>query len=281
MIKDNTLAWRLKKAMHVRGKGAKEICGQVGITTAALSQYVTGTREPSTKVLVALASSLDVSTDYLLGLSPTMQVATEEAGIAKKYGLRDSTLQLFKALHTQEHTSVECETELMPKDTKYNDFVDDNTWTYVRNMQPAPDIQSFLLDFFDNKKIYRMMDAICLYQIAASYVRQFHDRHAVYEDDLTDSEREYVLNLHFQGTETEDTRFIAGIPLVFGEKAEKYRMMIKRLAAEIIDDCCDNYEICHDQFFREAKKEFAMHIKDAAFLHSEVEEILESEDSLQ
>ena len=56
----------------------------------------------------------------------------------------------------------------MPKDTKYNDFVDDNTWTYVRNMQPAPDIQSFLLDFFDNKKIYRMMDAICLYQIAAS-----------------------------------------------------------------------------------------------------------------
>lgn len=224
---------------------------------------------------------MNVSTDYLLGLSPTMQVATEEAGIAKKYGLRDSTLQLFKALHTQEHTSVECETELMPKDTKYNDFVDDNTWTYVRNMQPAPDIQSFLLDFFDNKKIYRMMDAICLYQIAASYVRQFHDRHEVYEDDLTDSEREYVLNLHLQGTETEDTRFIAGIPLVFGEKAEKYKMMIKRLAAEIIDDCCDNYEICHDQFFREAKKEFAMHIKDAAFLHSEVEEILEPEDSLQ
>lgn len=84
MIKDNTLAWRLRKAMHDRGKGVKEICGQVGITTAALSQYVTGTREPSTKVLVALASSLDVSTDYLLGLSPTMQVATEEAGIAKK-----------------------------------------------------------------------------------------------------------------------------------------------------------------------------------------------------
>lgn len=54
MIKDNTLAWRLRKAMHDRGKGVKEICGQVGITTAALSQYVTGTREPSTKVLVAL-----------------------------------------------------------------------------------------------------------------------------------------------------------------------------------------------------------------------------------
>ena len=100
MIKDNTLAWRLRKAMHDRGKGVKEICGQVGITTAALSQYVTGTREPSTKVLVALASSLDVSTDYLLGLSPTMQELQRNTGseIAHcsflKRCIRKSTLPL-------------------------------------------------------------------------------------------------------------------------------------------------------------------------------------------
>ena len=259
--------------MLSKEKSAKEICNQVGITTAALSQYLTGAREPGTKVLVALAKSLDVSTDYLLGLSPAMQVSGEDSGIAKKYGLRDSTLQLFTSLHSVEHTSVESEVEFQPIDTKYHDYFDDNSWTYVRNMQSAPDVQSFLLDFLENEKMYRMLDAICLYQIAASYVRQFQDRHDMYANDMTQTERVYVENLHLHGSETEDTRFISGIPLIFGEKSEKYKMMIKSLASEIIDDCCDNFEVCHDQFFRDAKKEYAIHIKNAALLHSEIEGI--------
>ena len=204
-----------------------------------------------------------------------MQVSVEDSGIAKKYGLRDSTLQLFTFLNSVEHTSVDSEVEFQPIDAKYHDYFDDNSWTYVRNMQSAPDVQSFLLDFFENEKIHRMLDAICLYQIAASYVRQFHDRHEVYENDMTQPEREYFENLHFNGSETEDTRFIFGIPLIFGEKSEKYKKIIKSLTSEIIDDCYNNFEVCHDQFFRDAKKEFMIHSKNAALLHSELEGIEE------
>ena len=40
------------------------------ISNSSISAYETGTREPSTEVLIALSRYFDVTTDYLLGITP-------------------------------------------------------------------------------------------------------------------------------------------------------------------------------------------------------------------
>lgn len=269
MPKDTTIAWRLRKAMQQNEKSAKEISSQVGVTTAALSQYMTGAREPSIKVLIGLAQSLNVSTDYLLGLAPSMQVTGPDAVITKKYGLRDSTVQIFAALNDAEYSSVESETDFQPRTGKYRVFSDEDAWMYVRNMDPISDVQSFLLDFFEGEKMHRMLDAVFYYQFAASYMRQFYDRHEAYKNDLTPKEQECVRQMCIEHSELEDTRFIWGVPLVFYDKAEKFKAIIKNIACEIIDDCCDNFEVIHDQDFRQAKKDFIARMKSLVALQED------------
>ncbi len=49
----------------------KQAAISIGITEAAMSRYLRGLREPKINVLVSLAQFLEVSVDYLVGLSDT------------------------------------------------------------------------------------------------------------------------------------------------------------------------------------------------------------------
>jgi transcriptional regulator with XRE-family HTH domain len=42
----------------------------LGVQTSAISRLECGTRLPSLRLLIALARELEVSTDYLLGMTP-------------------------------------------------------------------------------------------------------------------------------------------------------------------------------------------------------------------
>ena len=60
---------RLQQVRKERGFSRKEIADVLEITTRAYQYYEEGKREPSYDKLVALARHLNVSTDYLLGIS--------------------------------------------------------------------------------------------------------------------------------------------------------------------------------------------------------------------
>ena len=60
---------RLQKVRQERGFSRKEVADVLEITTRAYQYYEEGKREPSYDKLVALARHLNVSADYLLGLS--------------------------------------------------------------------------------------------------------------------------------------------------------------------------------------------------------------------
>lgn len=66
-------AERLKAARTAKGLKQREAAEYLQITVRSYQQYEGGVRRPSFEALAALAVYLDVTTDYLLGLSDTPQ----------------------------------------------------------------------------------------------------------------------------------------------------------------------------------------------------------------
>lgn len=60
---------RLKEIRLEKGLTQKQLALAVGLTETALCNYEKGIREPSLDVLKQLCIVLDVSADYLLGLT--------------------------------------------------------------------------------------------------------------------------------------------------------------------------------------------------------------------
>lgn len=59
---------RLKRTMKERGYTQKEPAERSHLTEAAISKYLSGYRTPHLEILAGLASVLNVTTDYLLGV---------------------------------------------------------------------------------------------------------------------------------------------------------------------------------------------------------------------
>lgn len=64
-----TVGQRLKKALDEQGMMQKELAEKVGLNENAISRYIHGGRIISTPILVDICKALNVSADYLLGLS--------------------------------------------------------------------------------------------------------------------------------------------------------------------------------------------------------------------
>ena len=62
---------RLKQCRKQKGLSLKKLAAEFGMSHSTLSKYETGTRRPDPDTLIMLATYFNVSTDYLLGLSPT------------------------------------------------------------------------------------------------------------------------------------------------------------------------------------------------------------------
>ena len=61
---------RVKMIRTLRGLTRSEFAKQLGVSTALVSAYEVGKREPSMKNLIALTQILNIEADWLLGISP-------------------------------------------------------------------------------------------------------------------------------------------------------------------------------------------------------------------
>lgn len=77
-----TIAQRIKKARNNLNLKQKELAKKANITEANLSRYENGLSEPKSAVLSRLADALEVSIDYLLGISEFQN--HNECDISKK-----------------------------------------------------------------------------------------------------------------------------------------------------------------------------------------------------
>lgn len=61
------LGERIQSLLDARKMSRKELAEASGLTEAAISRYITGTRTPKSISLSAIAKALDVTSDELLG----------------------------------------------------------------------------------------------------------------------------------------------------------------------------------------------------------------------
>ena len=71
---------RLKAARVLRGLNQAELAARAGLPPASVSHFESGPRKPSFDNLKALATALDVTTDYLLGRSDTPDASAATVG---------------------------------------------------------------------------------------------------------------------------------------------------------------------------------------------------------
>lgn len=91
--KYNTLGSRIKECRQVMNLSQSELAQQLHCTQAALSQYENGNREPGLQELVQIASALNTSTDYLLGLTEIKSINTDIKMMGDYLGLTEQAIQ--------------------------------------------------------------------------------------------------------------------------------------------------------------------------------------------
>lgn len=62
-----TFSERLKEIREANNYSRKDLAAAVNVTTAAISNYENGNREPDIKTLICILDYLNVSVDYLIG----------------------------------------------------------------------------------------------------------------------------------------------------------------------------------------------------------------------
>lgn len=65
----DTLGKRITFLLNQKNLNQKELAKLTGISEVSIGRYINGKREPSASLLFEIASALDTTTDYLLGLS--------------------------------------------------------------------------------------------------------------------------------------------------------------------------------------------------------------------
>lgn len=69
---------RFERALKFRKMSQTELSSATGLSTTQLSRYRNDKRLPDVTSLVRIARGLNVTTDFLLGLSPIMELALDE-----------------------------------------------------------------------------------------------------------------------------------------------------------------------------------------------------------
>ena len=78
---NNQFATRLKQAMNLRGIKASELSEKAKIPKSAISQYLSGLYEAKQKTIFKLATALNISEAWLMGLDVPMERQKVESNV--------------------------------------------------------------------------------------------------------------------------------------------------------------------------------------------------------
>lgn len=90
---------RLRAAREKSGLSQRELAKMLGLGINQINRYENGVNDPTSEVLVALAQTLGVTSDYLLGLSDIPQSYAGET-------LRPEERRLLDAFNAGDSTTV-------------------------------------------------------------------------------------------------------------------------------------------------------------------------------
>ncbi len=89
---------RINSALALRGMKQKELAKILGVTDNTVSYYVSGARTPNAEQIIAIANALDVSADYLLGLTDTKAIEPDIKTACEVTGLSEESISYLNIL---------------------------------------------------------------------------------------------------------------------------------------------------------------------------------------
>ena len=92
----NMFRFNLNKAMRERGVKQKDLAAALGMSENMISYYCNGDKVPNLVRLKEIAQHLNVSTDYLLGLSSNMTTDKELDFVCNYTGLSEAAIQMLR-----------------------------------------------------------------------------------------------------------------------------------------------------------------------------------------
>lgn len=93
-MNNNILGNRIKETLEKKNKTQSDLCRETGIKRSTISAIITGVRDnPNIDLLVSIAKALDVSIDYLVGLSDESSIDVCLKDISKKTGISTMALK--------------------------------------------------------------------------------------------------------------------------------------------------------------------------------------------
>lgn len=94
-----TLADRLLEIRKKRNLTQTQLAGELGITRVSLGNYESGKRRPDGDIIVEMCKRLNVSADYLLGITDTEK--QEYAEIASTTGLNETSIAYLNSTNSK------------------------------------------------------------------------------------------------------------------------------------------------------------------------------------
>lgn len=111
MDNKKVIGQRINSALAAANKKQKELAAALGVTDNTISYFVSGKRTPNTEQIIKIAEFLNVSADYLLGLSDVQSTDIDTQAICKKIGCSEevvsSLISLYQELAFDNNAMVE------------------------------------------------------------------------------------------------------------------------------------------------------------------------------
>lgn len=100
---------KLKRLMRERHISQRDLAGMSGVTEAAMSRYIAGTRQPKSETLSNMATALNTTSNDLLGLEPPTEVEQVFRLVARNAAAipENIRMKLIRLLSSQQDESNE------------------------------------------------------------------------------------------------------------------------------------------------------------------------------
>lgn len=92
---ENIIGQRINTTLAARDINQKELAKQIGVKDNVVSYWCSGTRIPNTMQIVQIAKILNVSADYLLGLSDVATNNADLKAVCHYTGLNERSVTLL------------------------------------------------------------------------------------------------------------------------------------------------------------------------------------------
>ncbi len=100
MSEGNVLGDRIKAILEEQNKTQAELCRITNISRSTLSAIITGVRDnPNLDLIVSIAKALNVSLDYLAGITDKPSANLELKEIEKEYGISVKAMENIKKMY--------------------------------------------------------------------------------------------------------------------------------------------------------------------------------------